>query len=263
MTRTVETNLDFQNVGRIQNLPDATTAQEPATLAQLDAAVQGLAFKDNARVSTQGNINLASPGATVDGITMAADDRVLVRAQTSVPQNGIYIWNGAATPMTRAPDGSTFGELESAVISVDEGTDAGTTWRQGAINGVIDTNDVTFGAFGTAAPNASTTVAGVAEIATQGEVDAGTDAVRYVTAETLTNWAGRIKKATTQIGDTSATSFVITHNFNTRDVDVSVYATGSPYDEPFCDIEHTSVNTVTVRFLTAPGTNEYTVTVMG
>lgn len=82
-------NLDFEGVARIQNLPDAVSAQEPATKAQLDAAVLGLGFKDNVRVKTQSNINLASPGATIDGITMAADDRVLVGSQSAQTENGI------------------------------------------------------------------------------------------------------------------------------------------------------------------------------
>lgn len=263
MSRKIETDFDFQGVARLQNLPDAASPQEPATKAQLDAAVEGLAWKDNVRVSTQGNLNLASPGATIDGITMVADDRVLVRAQTAPAENGIYIWNGAAVPMTRAPDASTFAELESAVVTVDEGTDATTSWRQTAVNGVIDTNSVTFGAFGTSAPPASTTVPGLIEIADQTETDTGTDTNRAVTPATLANWAGRLRKYAVAFGDGSATSFVLTHNLNSRDVSVSVRATNSPYDQPICDIAHTSVNSVTLTFLTAPTSNEFTAVVIG
>lgn len=263
MARAIETNFDFQNVARIVNLPDATDPQHPATKAQLDAAIQGLAWKDNVRVSTQSNLNLSSPGATIDGVTMATDDRVLVRAQSTQSQNGIYIWNGAAVAMTRAPDASTFAELEQAVVSVDEGTDADTTWRQTEVNGVIDTNNVVFGAFGTSAPSASETVAGIAEIATQAETDTGTDNARFITPQKLANHSGRARKHSATIGDGSATTFTVTHNFNTRNVVVSVFATAGTFDEPICDVKHSTVNAVELTFLTAPTSNEFTVFVMG
>lgn len=256
-------NLDFENVARIQNLPDAASAQEPATKAQLDAAVLGLGFKDNVRVKTQSNINLASPGSTIDGITMAADDRVLVGNQTAQPENGIYIWNGAAVPMTRAPDADNFTKLEQAVASVDEGTSANTTWRQTEVNGVIGTNNVVFGAFGTAAPGASETVAGVIEIATQAETNAGAATNLAITPEKLGAWSGRKLKYTTTIGDGSATSYVVTHNLGTRDVDVTIYAAATPYEEAECEVQRTTTNSVTLIFASAPTAGEFQVVVLG
>jgi hypothetical protein len=83
------------------------------------------------RVATQSaNVNLASPGANIDGIALAANDRILVNAQTNPVQNGIYIWNGAATAMTRATDADAASELAGALVLVREGTDAGRTFRQ-------------------------------------------------------------------------------------------------------------------------------------
>ncbi|MCX7669497.1 MAG: hypothetical protein N2439_05435, partial [Anaerolineae bacterium] len=103
----IQASLDFGNARKIVNLPNPSAAQDAATKAYVDSAVEGLAWKDSCRVATQGNIDLSSPGATIDGVTMAAGDRVLVRAQTTASQNGIYIWNGAATVMTRALDANT------------------------------------------------------------------------------------------------------------------------------------------------------------
>jgi len=51
---------------------------------------------------------------------MSSGDRVLVKDQSSIPTNGIYIWNGAAVAMTRANDATTFNELEGAVVTVEE-----------------------------------------------------------------------------------------------------------------------------------------------
>lgn len=263
MARKQLTSLDFLSVSRIVNLPDGTDPQHPATVAQLNAAIEGLAWKDSVRVATQANLNLSSPGASIDGVTMAAGDRVLVRAQTSAPQNGIYIWNGAAVAMTRSLDASTFPELEQAVTSVEEGTSAGTTYRQTAVNGTIDTNDVTWTVFGTAAPDASETTKGLIEIATQPETDAGTDDVRALTATKAKNASWMLKKYAALIGDGSANQFVVTHNLNTRDVQVVVYLNSGSYEEVNCDVEHTSVNTVTVRFASAPTSNQYRVVVIG
>jgi hypothetical protein len=46
--------------------------------------------------------------------------------------------------------------------------------------------------------------------------------------------------------------YVLTHNLNTRDVQAQVYRVTSPYDTVTCEIERTTVNTVTVRFGSVP-----------
>lgn len=248
-------SLDFNGLARLLNLPDATSDQEPVTLAQMKAAIEGLAWKDNARVSAPGNVNLAAPGAAIDGVAMSVGDRVLLPSQTTASQNGIYVWNGAATPMTRALDASTAAELESAVISIDEGTSAQTTFRQQSVNFTLDTDPVVFGSFGTSAPPASTTVSGTVEIATQGEVDAGTDTTRVVTPETLSAspWARRPFEA--DFGDGSATSFTITHNLNSLDVQVQIRETGGSRRLVSAEVQATTVNSVTILTDTVPAVN--------
>jgi hypothetical protein len=263
MARKFFTDLDLQSVSKVINVPTPTAAGDAVPKSYVDSAVEGLAWKDSARVGTQSNINLSSPGATIDGVTMASQDRVLVRNQSTQSENGIYVWNGSAVAMTRSLDASTFAELEQAIITVEEGTDAGTTWRQTEINGVIDTNNVIFSSFAAAAPAASETTAGIAEIATQAEVDAGTDDARIITPLKLATWSGRIRKYAASFGDGSATSYVITHNFNTRDVTVVVFPNSGTYDNVEVDVGRTSVNEVTLVFATAPTSNAYRVVVIG
>ena len=263
MSKQVLSDLDFNSVAKITNLPDPTAAQHAATKAYVDAAVEGLAWKDSCRVGTQSNLSLSSPGSTIDGITMATNDRVLVRNQTTASQNGIYVWNGAAVSMTRAADASTFAELEQAVVSVEEGTDAGTTWRQTAVNGTIDSSSVTFSSFGTSAPSASETTAGIVEIATQAETDTGTDDARIVTPLKLATWSNRKLKYATDVGDGSATSYTITHNLGTRDVSVFVRRNSGNYDQVLCDINVLTTNTVQLVFAAAPTTNLFRCIVIG
>ena len=263
MARKVLVDLDFQSIAKATNLAAPSASSDAATKGYVDSAVEGLAWKDSVRVSTQGNINLSAPGATIDGVTLTALDRVLVRNQTTQADNGLYVFNGAAVAMTRALDAITFNGLVNAVTTVNEGTNAGSSWRQTTVSGTLGTTAIIWVSFGVTAPPASTVVAGVARLATQAEVNAGTDATIIVTPQTLTNWTGRILKYAVNIGDGSATSYTVTHNFNTRDVFVRVFPNSGNYDDVEVDVQRTGVNTVAVVFASAPAINAYRVLVIG
>jgi hypothetical protein len=259
----VLTNLDFSNTGSITNLPNATAAQSPVTLAQLTSAVEGMKHKENVRVASSGtNVSVASPGATIDGVTMVVNDRVLLKDQTSALENGIYVWNGAAVAMTRAADANASSELSEAVVTVTSGTNGSTTFRQSTVLPVIGTDAIAFVTFGTVAPPATTSTAGITALATQAEVDAGTVANKPVTPATLAAYANRARKTSAVIGDGAAVTYTVTHNFNTRLVDVAVYRTASPYDQVMVDTKLTTVNTVDIAFAAAPAAGAFTVVVI-
>jgi hypothetical protein len=261
--RRILTDLDFENVARLLNLADATDPQEPVTLAQLRAAVEGIDWKENVRVSTQGNLNLSAPGASIDGETMVLLDRVLVRAQSAPAENGLYVWNGAAVAMSRALDANTLDELIGAVVTVNEGSDAGTSWRQETVAGVLGTDPITWASFGAVAPPASETVPGIAEIATQAETNTGTDDTRFVTPLKLANWSNRKLAYDATFGDGSNNQFTLTHNLGTRDVHVSVREAASPYDEVVCQIEYLSTTQVRLTFVSVVGVNELRAVIRG
>lgn len=88
--------------------------------------------KTSARILMNTNVNISSPGATLDGETMAVDDRVVLNGQSTGSQNGVYVWNGAAVPMTRATDCSTGGTgltgVLGMIINIEEGTYADQLW---------------------------------------------------------------------------------------------------------------------------------------
>jgi hypothetical protein len=265
MSRPVLSDADHGGTARILALPTPTTSTEPATKGYVDSAVEGLAWKDSVRVRTASNINLASPGASLDGVAMAANDRVLVAGQTLPEANGIYVWSGAATPMTRAADANTAAELEQAITTVEEGTSAGGTYRQTAVNFTLDTGAVAWTAFGTSAGAASETTAGIAELATQAETDTGTDDLRIVTPLKLATWSGRPRKFQSTIGDGAATQYDVTHNFGTRDVQVQVWETSGSFRRVDAGLEisaPTSANAVRLNFASAPASGAYRVVIL-
>ena len=73
----------------------------------------------------------------------------------------------------------------------------------------------------------------------------------------------RAKTFSQDVGDNTNTVIVVTHNLNTRDVQVALRATGAPYNEVMVENEATTVNTVTLRFGTAPTTAQFRVTIQG
>lgn len=254
----IQSSLDFGNNRRILNLPDGVSSQQPATVAQLNAAIEGLKDKLSVKVATQGNISLASPGTTIDSITMVLNDRVLVKAQTDPTQNGIYLWNGAGVAMTRSADADTGTELSQAITTVEQGTSTGITYRQTVSNGTIGSTSFVWITFGVVSPAASDTLAGIVEIATQLEVDTGTDTQRVIVPATLKDSIYATKKITAVIGDGSATLYTVTHNFNTLDTTVQVTKNTGNYDNVLVDIRRT-INTVSILFDSAPAINSYKV----
>lgn len=102
---------------RVQNVATPVGANDAVNKTYADSIAQGLYFRDPARAATTTNLNLASPGASIDNVAMVVDDRVLVKNQTNKAQNGIYLWKGAAVPMVRASDSLRAG----VVLWVNEG----------------------------------------------------------------------------------------------------------------------------------------------
>lgn len=256
-------NIIDMALNKIINLGAPTADTDAATKKYVDDRVNGLNWKDEVRAASVANITLTGPGATIDGVTMVNGDRFLAKDQTTGSQNGIYIWNGAAVAATRASDADTAAELLAATVRVVSGTvNANTQWNQTAAVTTIGTDTVTFVGQTTSAPSASETTAGIAEFATQAEVDAGTDTTRTVRPNTLAAWAGRKLKTAGTVGDGSATSFNIDHNFNTTDVDVSVFRVSDGV-RVWPDIAMTTVNRVVLTFGTAPTTNQYRYVILG
>lgn len=88
------------------------------------------AWKDPVRAASIANITLSGPGATIDGVTMALQDRFLAKDQSAGAENGIYVWLGAATAASRAGDFGSGAHALGATMTVTEGTiNADTVWQ--------------------------------------------------------------------------------------------------------------------------------------
>ena len=104
---------------------DPTNALHAVTKQYVDAVATGLDVKASVRAATTVNIDLSSAPSSIDGVTLSSGDRVLVKNQTTGSENGIYVFNGAASAMTRATDAdnSPSGEVTAGMFTfVTEGS---------------------------------------------------------------------------------------------------------------------------------------------
>lgn len=120
------------NGQKITGLIDGTAATDAATKGQLDAVSQGVDWKASVRAATTANGTLATAfvnGQVIDGVTLATNDRILIKDQSAGAENGIYTVNGAGAP-TRATDADVSAEVNGGLAAfVEEGTvNADTGW---------------------------------------------------------------------------------------------------------------------------------------
>jgi hypothetical protein len=103
---------------------DPTAALHAATKQYVDNVAAGLDVKPSARAATTANATLSGT-QTIDGVALAAGDRVLVKNQTSAAANGIYaVATGA---WTRVADANVWSELPGAFVLIEQGTVNGDT----------------------------------------------------------------------------------------------------------------------------------------
>lgn len=108
------------NSQKITNLATPTSDSDAATKAYVDASRSGLDVKASCRVATTANITLSGT-QTIDGISVIAGDRVLVKNQSTASQNGIYVV--AAGSWSRATDADADAEVTSGLFTfIEEGT---------------------------------------------------------------------------------------------------------------------------------------------
>jgi hypothetical protein len=86
----------------------------------------GAAFKRSVACATTAALTLNTAQTTIDGVTISANSRVLVKNQATASQNGIYT-NLTTTTWTRTADADAASEIGGATVNVDAGTTNGGT----------------------------------------------------------------------------------------------------------------------------------------
>jgi len=133
--------------GTITGLGSPSAGSDAATKTYVDNLVTGLKTRIICRSATTANISLATDlenGDTLDGVTLATDDKVLVKNQTTTSQNGIYVVVASGTA-SRDPDFNTVAELAGQLTIIKEGTtNADTMWLCTTDSGTIGVASITF-----------------------------------------------------------------------------------------------------------------------
>ena len=106
-------------------VPTPSNATDASTKAYVDAVKQGLDIKDSVRVASTTNIAVATAlinNSVIDGVSVATNDRVLLKDQSAGAENGIYVVvaSGAAS---RSTDADISAEVTTGLYTfVSQGT---------------------------------------------------------------------------------------------------------------------------------------------
>ena len=110
--------------GSITGLGDPSSSADAANKNYVDQLIAGLRTRIVAEVATTANVDLSADlqnGDTIDGVTLATGDRVLVKDQSTGSQNGLYtvVVSGTAS---RDTEYDTIAELSGQMVVVNQGS---------------------------------------------------------------------------------------------------------------------------------------------
>ena len=328
---TVSTLAKRDSSGNIK-VATPTDAAHAATKAYVDAARSGLDVKRSVRVASTAFVQTANPGGMdvgdiIDGVTLAAGDRVLIKDQFTQSGNGIYVvrevgdvnpnplraTDANGTADTGTVSGGTFVFVEEGDVNADSGWVVSSdgpinvgvdqmTWVQFSGAGSITAGDGLSKSGNTLNVNVTTdrtvitsdavdispNYVGQSSITTLGTIatgvwngtdiavaDGGTGASDAATARTnlgikttagavttSTSTLARVAKQGCAASASGVSTTVVTHNFNTTDVNVQVYevSTGATV---IGDVTRSNANSLSVVLYGTISANDYTIVVVG
>ena len=135
------------NSQKITNLADPTADADAANKGYVDGVAQGLDVKDSVKATTTANITLSGT-QTIDGVSLSADDRVLVKNQNTASENGLYLCKSGS--WTRTDDLAAGADAAGAFVFVEQGTvnaENGFVCTSNKGSAVVGTNNLVFAQF--------------------------------------------------------------------------------------------------------------------
>ncbi|WP_040829803.1 hypothetical protein [Nocardia jiangxiensis] len=248
MATKVMNGLDLQSQ-KITNLATPTVSTDAASKGYVDSAIQGIEWRQPARAAAASNITISGPGTAIDGVTLANGDRVLLTAQTTGSQNGIWVFNGSAAALTRPTDYATGATVGAGLaLSIMDGT----TYADHLFmlytpdSATVDTTSTTWGQL---AGGGATYTAGNGLQLTSNQFSVkNADSTINVTGSGISVNPSALsftkKYATTLTA--GSTSYTVTHSLGTTDILVQVYDNSGNLVMP--DVQATSTTTATITF---------------
>jgi len=106
------------NSQKITNLLTPSDATDAATKAYVDSVAAGLDVKPSVAAASTANLTLSGE-QTIDGVSVVAGNRVLVKDQSTASQNGIYV--ASASSWSRATDMAAGSNAAGAFTFVEAG----------------------------------------------------------------------------------------------------------------------------------------------
>lgn len=120
---------------------------QAASKSYVDSVAAGLDLKDSCRVATTANITLSGT-QTIDGVAVSADQRVLVKNQSTASENGIYLCKAGS--WARSSDLAAGDDAAGVFTFIEEGTansDKGFVCTSNSGAAVVGTNNLSFSQF--------------------------------------------------------------------------------------------------------------------
>jgi hypothetical protein len=244
-----------------------------------------------------GNLTVSGTTTTVNTNEILLEDNIItlnsgeagtpsanagIEIERGTSTNVVLRWNEATDKWETTNDGTNYyaivttntaaAQVTAAAVIAAAGGD-GTAGQAITTNGsgvldfttIVGTTEASIisavGADGAAGAVLSTNGSGDLSFVTSVPVaNGGTGATTAAGARTN---LGATTKVSANVGNGSATSIVVTHSLNTRDLQVQLFEVASPYAQVFTDVELTTVDTLTLTFSQAPSASQYRVVIIG